>query len=261
MDQPKRKMTSVERKRKTREKQAKKMTEEEKVLFKEQETERIKKLMQLKCDKQKLTMSPTELCIHKNEAARIRTLREKKKEANRKTASALLRITPGNLNPYKTRQSFSKALNKIRTELPNSPCKKLAVVKGLASELGFAIDKQSRKPITNNMKEKIEAFYYRTDIVYTMPGAKDEIVVWDVSGKQRLRKYHLIVNLKEAHALYQETCEDEFKCSFSKFCGWWLRFECYYKNSICMGQFQGTLANINLTCPFIHHTWANIQHV
>ena len=43
--------------------------------------------------------------------------------------------------------------------------------------------------------------------------------------------------------------------------GGWLRFECYYKNSICMGQVPGTLANINLTCPFIHHTWANIQHV
>ena len=44
-------------------------------------------------------------------------------------------------------------------------------------------------------------------------------------------------------------------------CWGWLRFECYYKNSICMGQVPGTLANINLTCPFIHHTWANIQHV
>ena len=37
--------------------------------------------------------------------------------------------------------------------------------------------------------------------------------------------------------------------------------ECYYKNSICVGQVPGTLANINLTCHFIHHTWANIQHV
>ena len=27
------------------------------------------------------------------------------------------------------------------------------------------------------------------------------------------------------------------------------------------GQVPGTLANINLTCPFIHHMWANIQHV
>ena len=43
--------------------------------------------------------------------------------------------------------------------------------------------------------------------------------------------------------------------------GGWLRFECYYKNSICMGQVPGTLVNINLTCPFIHHMWANIQHV
>ena len=32
-----------------------------------------------------------------------------------------------------------------------------------------------------------------------------------------------------------------------------------YKNSICMGaSFRETLANINLTCPFIHHTWGKI---
>ena len=40
-----------------------------------------------------------------------------------------------------------------------------------------------------------------------------------------------------------------------------LRVESYYKNSICVVQVLGTLANINLTCPFIHHMWANIQHV
>ena len=37
-----------------------------------------------------------------------------------------------------------------------------------------------------------------------------------------------------------------------------LRFECYYKNSICVGQVPGTLANINLTCPFIHITRGQI---
>ena len=44
------------------------------------------------------------------------------------------------------------------------------------------------------MKENIER-HFRTDIVYKIPEAKDEIVVWKESGKRRLRKYYLIVNL------------------------------------------------------------------
>ena len=35
-----------------------------------------------------------------------------------------------------------------------------------------------------NLKEAVKQFFFRSDISHTMPGAKDEIVVWDEFGKQ-----------------------------------------------------------------------------
>ena len=61
---------------------------------------------------------------------------------------------------------------------------------------------------------KVEAFYYRTDIIYTMPGTKNEIVILDKSGKCRLQKHGLIINLKEAHALFLKICKQKDKCRF-----------------------------------------------
>ena len=120
--------------------------------------------------------------------------------------------------PYKTRQSFSKALNKVKTNLPSSPQKQAAVVEGLAKEYDYQV-----KPLRNKSEKincnKIKEFSYRSDIVYTMPGKDDEMTVWDDEGKHKLRKYYLTMYLKEAHAPYLETCEnEEDKCSLSTFC-------------------------------------------
>ena len=52
-------------------------------------------------------------------------------------------------NPYKSRQSFGKALNRCRTELPCSPQKHTVVVSGLAKEVGFSIQNIMR----NNVME------------------------------------------------------------------------------------------------------------
>ena len=108
-------------------------------------------------------------------------------------------------------------MNKVRTELPKSPCKKTTVVKGLTSDFTFNNASARKKPLARN-KEKIEVFYYRTDIIYTMPGTKYEIVIWNESGKHQLQKHYLTINLKEAHTSFLESCEQEDKCSFSTFC-------------------------------------------
>ena len=51
-----------------------------------------------------------------------------------------------------------------------------------------------------------------------MPGAKDEMVVWDEFGKQRLWKYYLTMYIREAYAVFKETRqEDEAMCSMSTF--------------------------------------------
>ena len=148
-----------------------------------------------------------------------------------------LDVTLETLNPSKTCQIYTKILNKVRTELPKSPCKKTTVVKGLTSDFSFNNASARKKPLARN-KEKIEVFYYRTDIIYTMPGTKYEIVIWNESGKHQLQKHYLTINLKEAHTLFLESCEQEDKCSFSTFCNtlpkMFFSLEVHQKNNVNM---------------------------
>ena len=69
------------------------------------------------------------------------------------------------------------------------------------------------KILKNETKGKVEKFYYRTGIVYTMPGKGDKMTIWTVEGRKKVRKYFLTMYLKEAYALYLESCEkDDDKC-------------------------------------------------
>ena len=44
----------------------------------------------------------------------------------------------------------------------------------------------------------------------TMPRTADKIVIWDESGKNRLRKFYLTMHLKEAYAVvYSNTYSEE----------------------------------------------------
>ena len=84
--------------------------------------------------------------------------------------------------PYKSQQSFGKAINKRRVELLQSPRKKEAIVPGLAKEVGLHLQDEYEKQthgntISEELKAEIETFYTRSDLSYTMPGAKDEIVI------------------------------------------------------------------------------------
>ena len=111
-------------------------------------------------------MTPNELRDFKNsEAARIKALRNKKKELiskqkekqHKETATAMLKMTASSgKNPSKTRQSFSKAINRVRAELPASPQKQAVAVKGLASEYGCQV-KKLRNNSENPNKDKINS--------------------------------------------------------------------------------------------------------
>ena len=171
------------------------MSKEEEKDLKEKERERVGKAMQNKQEQEQ--MIPNELRGFKNsEAARIKALRNKMKELiskqkekqHKETAIAMLNMTASSRkNPYKTQQTFSKAINRVRAELPTSPWKQAAVVEGLASQYGYQV-KKFRNNSKNPNKDKIKQFYYRSDIVYLMPGKGDEMTVWNEVGKQKLMK-------------------------------------------------------------------------
>ena len=116
-------------------------------------------------------------------------------------------------------QSFSKALNGLRSKLQTSPRKQAAVVAGLTSKYGYQFGWKKHKSVTNETKGKVEKFYYRMDTVYIMPEKGDEMTIWTEGGRKRVWKYSPTMYLKEAYALCLESCEeDDDKCSFSTFC-------------------------------------------
>ena len=118
-------MIAAERKRKSRENRCKKMTEEERVAFKEAEKDRIRKAVQTHRSKKKDSVTPEDLKVYKKrEASRIKALRNKKvstENSNKEKAKVILKVTKKPSNPYKNRQSFSKAMNNLRSKLRTSP--------------------------------------------------------------------------------------------------------------------------------------------
>ena len=169
----------------------------------------------------------------KNEASRIEALRMKKKNA-KEEAKALLKMTKTPPNPYKSRQSFSKAVNWLKTDLPESPRKQAAVIAKLAGEYGCSFE--NNKQVESEIKEAIETFF-RTDIVYTMP-CKGEMTIWTDQGRKRVQKYFLTMYLKEAYGIFLELHENLFQkleamgISYEK--TWWETILCNIsENSDC----------------------------
>ena len=71
--------------------------------------------------------------------------------------------------------------------------------------------------LSESRKTAVMDFYFRPDVVYTMPGMKDEMVAWDSDGnKQRKRKYFLTMFLHEAFIIYRSEVDEPV--SFAKFC-------------------------------------------
>ena len=155
------------------------MTEEQKITHKTESERRsqLRKRQMARIDKNK-----------KAEVERVTQYRKRTQSDNDKPVPELSNV-PLVQNLYKSRQGFEKAINKSRVELPHSPRNKKAVVPGLAKEVELHLQNEYEKQtqgytISEELKADIETFYTRSDISYTMPGAKDEIVLWDSAGKK-----------------------------------------------------------------------------
>ena len=55
-------------------------------------------------------------------------------------------------NGFKTPQGFGKAMKQLKRQLPKSPSKKLATVKGLVKEMGFELNTESKAHKTGKNK-------------------------------------------------------------------------------------------------------------
>ena len=140
------------------------MTESEVAVAKQAERERIAKAVKKTRDKKIGTMSSEDLKAYKlSESARINNIqkekREKVKTERKKAAEALVSMANRNVvQVYKTRQSFSKALNSARDALPSSPRKRAAVISGLASEVGMRMETNFTRSLTSSAREEVRNY-------------------------------------------------------------------------------------------------------
>lgn len=123
---------------------------------------------------------------------------------------------------YSKPQALGKAIKKAVRALPSSPTKRKAVVHGVANQVGLKLINKVETQLHGNILaeetvNQIKNFYFRSDVVYTMPGMNDEITVYDSGGKVKLRKYYLTMYLREAYSLFKME-NDNLEVGFSKFC-------------------------------------------
>ena len=185
--------------------------------FLRNERERVKAYRQ----KQKASETASEIKqLRKCEADRKRKYRKRKQERNDHQEL----LTPESKKVYVRLQSFDKAVTRALRALPRSPEKQHAVVAGIARPIGFKLEEKMTATLgkhglnlSESRKAAVMDLYFRPDVVYTMPGMKDEMFAWDSDGnKQRKRKYFLTMFLREAFTIYRSEVDEPV--SFAKFC-------------------------------------------
>ena len=157
-------------------------------------------------------------------AARLKKDAERKKEARRRKKTTAM--TPNShVSPYQRPQSLGKAVSRVVRHLPYSPRKRALVFTGVARKIGVHLESKMTEQITEKRERRlsmdtvecIKTFYTNPDIVYTMPGMRDEMTVWEEGKKMKMRKYYLTVFLREAYSMYEELHPNN-TVGFSKFC-------------------------------------------
>ena len=202
--------------------------------YKQSESVRIEKVRKMRVEK----MTPEEKAQYRRRAAErkrhSRAVMKQRTDAlnnsdtnSKSSAPSSSSSTPTSiLNPYRTKQSFGKAVAKCRQSLPTSPRRRKAVIAGLASHIGLNLEGKLERNIkkmqglSDETKECVKNFFFRPDISYTMPGMKDMMTIWSDGGKLKLRKHYLTMFLREAYYMYCEQNERDSAhgLAYSTFC-------------------------------------------
>ena len=105
-----------------------------------------------------------------------------------------------------TKQTLGKALKKVNKSLPQSPRKKVAVVKALAKSFQLVTEKKKTGlEIPQETKELVKAFYRREDISRFMPGKQDVVTLLDDDGnKYKEQKRILTMTIAESFNLFSD---------------------------------------------------------
>jgi len=136
--------------------------------------------------------------IHKRGKIATRKWRVKKMDTGQGLQTS---TTPSaHCTPYKSPASFGKAKRRVEKVLPNSPRKRVAIVKKLARDfLKIKLPTVATKSANNAELVQIVRSYYESDeISRVMPGKADVITVKHKDGtKSKMQKRHLYMTVGE----------------------------------------------------------------
>ena len=146
-------------------------------------------------------------------------------------SESYLNITPTmqeSGSAFSTKQSRSRSLKKADEHLPNSPRKKVEIIKNLASKYQIRIKMNEkrgrpRKELNDDKKAWLIDFLGRNDITYTNPGRADNVYIGKVEGERKyMPRQYLLWTLRDlleiingTHELVLQSCSN-FVSSFSE---------------------------------------------
>ncbi|KAK3718975.1 hypothetical protein QZH41_003331 [Actinostola sp. cb2023] len=111
-------------------------------------------------------------------------------------------------------KALGKATGKVKSCLPASPRKKVAVIRKLADDYGIpSIEKKTSKDAGNKQLSQsvvkcIQDFYLVDSISRQAPGMRDYVIVRCKGKKTKLQKRHLMWSLKETYAMFKKENSD-----------------------------------------------------
>lgn len=189
-------------------------------MYKASESKRVESIRKRRVSR----MSPSDRQDYrKKTAARVVKCRQAKKE--KRMNVNVQSLTGSKRNGYKSKQALSKAVNHVMKNMPSSPTRQLLTFSGVAKKIGVNLETKFGKAMSDDHSrslsqdtvDAVDSFYHRSDIVWTAPGMKDEITLWEGGVKRKLRKYFLTMYLREAFEIFKSSFPD-INIGFSKFC-------------------------------------------
>ena len=112
-------------------------------------------------------------------------------------------------SPYRTNQTYGKAVRRCLRSLPSSPMKQKAVVCGLAKACGYSSTVEHGEKChpgwLSSRKLCLASgnFTFGPDIIYTVPDMKGEMTIWVNGVKSKERKHYMTMFLREAYAIFK----------------------------------------------------------
>ena len=121
---------------------------------------------------------------------------------------------------YANSRALGRAVARSKLSQPTSPRKATEVISVLAGSVSL-LPKRPRQSTGIStfpqLKYLVVQFYGRDDISRQAPGYKDFVTVRVDRKKHQVQKRHLVMTIREAHALFTEEHGEEHKIGNSKF--------------------------------------------